>query len=74
MEANAFLPHQVRRTVGPLVEVGRGRLTVEQFAALLREAGPGAACPVAPAQGVCLIRVKYDDLDFGEEIETDEDI
>ncbi|HZU75125.1 MAG TPA: tRNA pseudouridine(38-40) synthase TruA, partial [Dehalococcoidia bacterium] len=30
-EATAFLPHQVRRTVGALVEVGRGRLTVEEF-------------------------------------------
>lgn len=74
MEANAFLPHQVRRTVGPLVEVGRGRLTVDGFAALIREAEPGAAGPVAPAQGLCLMRVTYDDLDFGEEIETDEDI
>ena len=29
MEAQAFLPHQVRRTVGPLVEVGLGRMTEE---------------------------------------------
>jgi tRNA pseudouridine38-40 synthase len=62
--ANAFLPHQVRRTVGALVQVGRGRLTVEQFAALLREALPGVAGPAAPPQGLCLMEVTYDGVRF----------
>lgn len=57
-EANAFLPHQVRRFAGALVEVGRGRMTVEEFAALL-SGPPSSAGPVAPAHGLCLMRVDY---------------
>jgi len=56
--ADAFLPHQVRRMVGALVEVGAGRRSVEEYAALL--AGPPASAgPAAPAQGLYLIRVEY---------------
>jgi tRNA pseudouridine38-40 synthase len=62
--ANAFLPHQVRRTVGQLVEVGRGRETVEGFAALLHAARPGSAGPAAPPQGLCLVEVAYRDVSF----------
>jgi len=62
--ANAFLPHQVRRTVGQLVEVGRGRETVEGFAALLRAARPGSAGPAAPPHGLCLVEVAYRDVSF----------
>jgi tRNA pseudouridine38-40 synthase len=66
MEADAFLPHQVRRTVGALVEVGRGRLIVEGFEALTRTAEPASAGPTAPAHGLCLMRVDYPDLDLFE--------
>ncbi len=64
MEADAFLPHQVRRTVGALVEVGRGRRTPEEFEALLQAARPASAGPAAPAHGLCLMRVSYPDLDL----------
>ncbi len=74
MEADAFLPHQVRRTVGPLVEVGLGRQTPAEFARVLQEGRPGAAGPAAPPQGLCLMRVTYTDLNLGEEIEIDEDL
>ena len=73
-EADAFLPHQVRRTVGALVEVGLGRQTPEELKALLRDARPASAGPAAPPQGLCLMRVTYADLDFGEETDIDEDI
>lgn len=63
-EANAFLPHQVRRMVGALVETGRGRLTVEAFEMLLRQACPGSAGPAAPARGLCLVGVTYEDVRF----------
>ncbi|MCH7835271.1 MAG: tRNA pseudouridine(38-40) synthase TruA [Chloroflexi bacterium] len=72
MEANAFLPHQVRRTVGSLVEVGRGRLSPAEFEALVREARPGAASFAAPARGLCLMKVRYEDGLFDDE--TDEDL
>jgi tRNA pseudouridine38-40 synthase len=64
MEADAFLPHQVRRTVGALVEVGRGRQSPEAFEILLREARSASAGPAAPARGLCLMRVSYPDLDL----------
>jgi len=74
VEGDAFLPHQVRRTVGALVEVGRGRLVPEQIAEWLVRPVPGAAGPAAPAHGLCLMRVRYagcgprfrgDDVDEG---------
>ncbi len=72
VEANAFLPHQVRRTVGALVEVGRGRLSPGEFEKLLREARPGAASFTAPARGLCLMKVRYEDGLFDDE--TDENV
>jgi tRNA pseudouridine38-40 synthase len=64
MEADAFLPHQVRRTVGPLVGVGQGRLLAADLASLLREPRSGVAGPAAPPQGLCLMRVNYPGLDL----------
>jgi tRNA pseudouridine38-40 synthase len=72
VEANAFLPHQVRRIVGALVEVGRGRLSPDGFPDLLRRAEPGAASLTAPARGLCLMKVRYEDGLFDDE--TDEDL
>jgi tRNA pseudouridine38-40 synthase len=65
MEAQAFLPHQVRRTVGPLVEVGLGRMREDDLVELLDRAVPSSALPVAPACGLYLVRIAYDGLDFG---------
>ncbi|HUS81689.1 MAG TPA: tRNA pseudouridine(38-40) synthase TruA [Dehalococcoidia bacterium] len=73
-EADAFLPHQVRRTVGALVEVGLRRQTPKSFEALLQTGGSATAGPAAPPQGLCLIRVTYPDLDFDEETDSDEDL
>ncbi len=65
MEAQAFLPHQVRRTVGSLVEVGLGRLTQGALTSLLEAARPSSAGPSAPACGLYLMRIAYDGFDFG---------
>jgi tRNA pseudouridine38-40 synthase len=67
MEAQAFLPHQVRRTVGPLVEVGLGRIKEETLMAWLDEARPSAAGPAAPPCGLYLVGIAYEGLDFGPE-------
>lgn len=72
LEGSAFLPHQVRRTVGALVEIGRGALAPESFAAWLRAPRPHAAGPAAPPQGLCLARVMYDNLRFSEAGEEEE--
>ncbi len=57
--ANAFLPHQIRRTVGLLVEVGRGRVLPRRLSELLAQPRPGAAGPAAPPQGLHLAGVRY---------------
>jgi tRNA pseudouridine38-40 synthase len=63
LEANAFLAHQVRRMVGALVEVGKGKLSTEGYARLL-EGPPASAGPAAPPHGLCLERVFYPDEVF----------
>lgn len=71
LEGNAFLPHQVRLMAGALVWVGLGRDSVERFAALVEGGGQGAARPMAPPQGLCLMRVSYRGLSFDADQETD---
>jgi tRNA pseudouridine38-40 synthase len=58
MEAESFLPHQVRRTVGALRDVGMGRLTPQAFAGLL-DSTPASVGPAAPPQGLTLVAVRY---------------
>ncbi len=65
--ANSFLPHQVRNTVGPLIKVGLGKVTVDQFRDIMEAKQPGLAAPTAPACGLCLMRVNYPSP-FGEEM------
>ena len=59
MCANSFLRQQVRRTVGSLVDVGLGRLTVQEFVGIANCGVKGYVDQVAPAQGLSLIRVNY---------------
>jgi tRNA pseudouridine38-40 synthase len=57
--ASSFLPHQVRNTVGSLIKVGQGRMTVGEFNNMVVAASPGLAGPTAPPEGLCLMRVNY---------------
>jgi len=57
--ANSFLPHQVRNTVGALIRVGLGRMSVDEFYDIIKARKPGLAGPTAPACGLCLVRVNY---------------
>jgi tRNA pseudouridine38-40 synthase len=59
MEANSFLPHQVRTTVGTLIRVGLGKMNLDQFRSIIETRLPGTAGPTAPACGLCLDRVNY---------------
>ena len=58
VEGNAFLQHQVRRMTGALVDVGRGKVGVEDYRGLLT-AEQASAGPVAPPQGLSLLSVIY---------------
>jgi tRNA pseudouridine38-40 synthase len=59
IEANGFLFRMVRSIVGTLLEIGRGRLSTEQFQKILASRDRSLAGQTAPAQGLCLIQVNY---------------
>ena len=59
MMANSFLPHQVRNTVGALIKVGLGKMTVDEFHTIIQARRPGLAGPTAPPCGLCLMRINY---------------
>lgn len=57
--ANAFLYRMVRSLVGTLLSVGTGELSPAGFEEILRSADRSRAGQVAPAYGLCLMRVNY---------------
>ncbi len=59
---NAFLHRMVRRMVGTLVRVGSGELTASDVRELLAPGPRVAAGPAAPAHGLTLVVVSYDDI------------
>jgi len=66
--ANSFLPHQVRNTIGTLIRVGLGKMTVDEFCSIIEAKKPGLAGPTVPARGLCLMRINYP-YPFEEEIQ-----
>jgi tRNA pseudouridine38-40 synthase len=63
--ANSFLYGMVRALVGTMLEVADGRRDLADFACLLEGGERNEAGPAAPARGLTLVCVSYDDLDFG---------
>jgi len=59
VEGDAFLYNMVRNIVGTLVEVGAGRWTPERMPEIIAAKNRTAAGPLAPAQGLCLMWIKY---------------
>ncbi|KQC34360.1 pseudouridine synthase [Nonlabens sp. YIK11] len=57
--ANRFLRNMVRAVVGTLLEVGYGKLEVEDMHRILKSKDRGKAGASAPAQGLYLTRVRY---------------
>ncbi len=60
VEADGFLYNMMRAIAGSLVEVGRGRWSVADFAAMLRCGDRRQAGPNAPPHGLFLRYVVYD--------------
>jgi tRNA pseudouridine38-40 synthase len=58
--ANRFLRNMVRRLVGTMTDVARGRFTEEYFQSLLNDPIPGCNLYTAPPRGLCLMQVGYD--------------
>lgn len=60
--ANAFLHHMVRNIVGTLIEVGRGKRSVEQFANLIVLKDRNQAGMTAAAKGLYFVSVSYPEV------------
>lgn len=58
---NGFLYNMVRIIVGTAVDVGRNRLPVADFERILTGRDRGCASPTAPAQGLYLMKVEYEE-------------
>lgn len=59
--ANAFIQQMVRSLVGTLIQVGEGRRSPDEMAAIIAAKDRASAGPVAPPHGLCLVSVEYDD-------------
>jgi tRNA pseudouridine38-40 synthase len=60
LSARSFLHNQVRSIVGTLERVGAGAWEPDRVRAALAARDRAACGPVAPAAGLCLMRVDYD--------------
>lgn len=60
VEADGFLYNMVRAITGTLVNIGRGYWPVEHVARILNSGDRTLAGPTAPAQGLFLLRVTYE--------------
>ena len=58
---NGFLRHMVRTLAGTLLLAGRGRLDADAVPQILAARDRRGAGPVAPARGLCLVRVLYEE-------------
>jgi tRNA pseudouridine38-40 synthase len=64
VEGDGFLYNMVRTIAGTLLDVGRGRLGPGDVAAILAAKDRTAAGPTAPANGLWMLRVFYDEPCF----------
>ncbi len=61
VRGSGFLYRMVRNIVGALLEVGRGNLKPDDIPAMLSARDRSLAGPTAPARGLFLVAVEYDD-------------
>ena len=59
VNGNGFLLNMVRILSGTLMEVGKGNLKPSDVEKILEEKKKSAACPIAPAKGLCLKNIQY---------------
>ena len=62
IKADRFLRNMVRAIVGTLLEVGRGKMSVEEFRGIIERRDRCAAGESVPAQGLFLEAVEYSKL------------
>ncbi|HOW42605.1 MAG TPA: tRNA pseudouridine(38-40) synthase TruA [Candidatus Omnitrophota bacterium] len=54
-----FLYNMVRNIVGTLIEIGRGKMDVQEIRSILCARNRKAAGPTAPACGLCLVHIRH---------------
>lgn len=64
IKADRFLRNMVRAIVGTLLEVGKGKMSVDQFCDVIEQKDRGKAGVSAPAQGLFLTKIEYPDKIF----------
>ncbi len=64
VRGNGFLHHMVRNLVGTMLDVGRGHLNIEEIPRIIAVGSRAAAGPTAPARGLFLHSVEYDEQEI----------
>jgi tRNA pseudouridine38-40 synthase len=59
LTGDGFLRHMVRNIVGTVLDVGRGKISIEKFRDILEKRDRHLAGATAPAQGLTLVEVHY---------------
>ncbi|NOR76467.1 MAG: tRNA pseudouridine(38-40) synthase TruA [Draconibacterium sp.] len=59
IKADRFLRNMVRAIVGTLLEVGQGKLSIDEFQKIIESKDRGAAGASASAQGLFLVDIEY---------------
>lgn len=62
VRGKSFLRYMVRKMVGTLVDVGRGKLKPEDMPALFALRDRSKSGPTMPPQGLCLEKIEYPEL------------
>lgn len=72
IKSNRFLRNMVRSVTGTLLDVGRGKLSIEGLRAIVEKKNRCAAGVSMPAQGLFLTKVEYDwsELSINQSINT----
>lgn len=63
VRGKSFLRYMVRKMVGTLVEIGRGRLKPSSIRELIQSQDRAKCGPTMPPHGLCLMTVEYPDLE-----------
>ena len=66
IQANRFLRGMVRAIVGTLIEVGLGKISLEEFDEIIQSKNRNKAGRAVPAHGLHLVEVAYPTLSNGE--------
>ncbi|MGQ1889792.1 tRNA pseudouridine(38-40) synthase TruA [Thermophagus sp. OGC60D27] len=70
ISADRFLRNMVRAVVGTLLDVGRGRVSVDRFCEIIEAKSRGQAGTSAPSHGLYLTDIRYPDDVFVRKADT----